>query len=142
MRCSLIRKRKNTSVLQLKHLKPFQRFWIVFMISELSPALDQIVSTLNCFQVVFAYNWDRKAFAEFFICIWELERKQCNRKSYFLNTHIYLFIFWTVEPFQTFIFSFNVFPCLLLLPHITDVGMRWKSVDKEIAPSVWGLQCF
>lgn len=59
-----------------------------FMISELSPALDQIIFTLNSFQMIFVYNWGRKAFAEFFICIWELQRKQPDRKFYFIGKRL------------------------------------------------------
>lgn len=48
----------------------------------------------------------------------------------FVCAYVYIFVFFAVEPFHCF------FSCLLLLPHTADVGMQWKSIDKEVAPSV------
>lgn len=58
-------------------------------------------------------------------------------KYIFIDLSVYVYIY----IIGTYLFSwlwnhFIVFSCLLLLPCITDVGMQWRSIDKEVAPSV------
>lgn len=87
------------------------------MISQLSPALDQIGFALISFQMAFVYNWIRKAFAELFRYIWELERKQPNKKLCFLEKRVDLlepFLEKDAEPiwkgfFKIFLFGVGVY---------------------------------